>query len=186
MRLGAIFAGGQARRFGSDKAAALIDGKAMIDHVAARLAAQCDALIVVGREWGDLRHADDWPRPGLGPLGALAGALHYAASHGFDDVLTSGCDLPDLPIDLAICLSPGPSVIEKQPLLGLWPIDCLPALQHWLATSEDRSMRGWIDAVAGRYVRLARQPSNINDPAGLESYVTMREIRPPADPQSSR
>ena len=42
--LGAILAGGRSSRFGSDKAFALLNGKPLIDHVIAALAAQTDAV----------------------------------------------------------------------------------------------------------------------------------------------
>jgi molybdopterin-guanine dinucleotide biosynthesis protein A len=50
-RLGAIIAGGKATRFGSDKAAALLNGRPLIEHVADGLREQVDALIVCGRAW---------------------------------------------------------------------------------------------------------------------------------------
>jgi len=168
--IGAIFAGGAARRFGSDKAAALIKGLPMIDHVAARLAGQCDALIVVGREWPGLISVPDAPRPGLGPLGALAGALAYARAGGFAEVLTSGCDLPDLPTDLAHRLAPGPAVAEGQPLLGLWPAELAPALIAWLEEDGDQAMRSWIAHVGAHRVVLPTKPTNINTPADLERF----------------
>ena len=42
--LGAIIAGGRATRFDGDKGAALLDGKALIDHVVDGLSAHCTAL----------------------------------------------------------------------------------------------------------------------------------------------
>lgn len=172
--LGAIFAGGAARRFGSDKAAAEIDGVAMIDRVAARLGAQCDVLVVVGREWRGLQSVPDAPQPGLGPLGALAGALEYARVAGHEAVLTSGCDLPDLPLDLAERLRPGPAVVQGQPLLGLWPAALAPALIAWLASGEDRAMRSWIANVGARHVPLPLEPSNINRIEDLERFIRDR------------
>ncbi len=167
-RLGAIFAGGQARRFGSDKAAALLDGTALIDHVAARLRAQCDAVVVVGRTWPRLVSVGDLPCPGLGPLGALAGALAHARGGGFDEVLTSGCDLPDLPKDLAVQLGAGPAVVAGQPLLGLWPAALADALLAYLAETDDRSMRGWIAAAGARRVAIEGAIANINTVGDLE------------------
>ena len=73
--LGAILAGGQSRRFGSDKAVATWHGKALLDHVADALRPSCAQLIVVGRTWPGLETIADYPAPGLGPLGGLAGAL---------------------------------------------------------------------------------------------------------------
>jgi molybdopterin-guanine dinucleotide biosynthesis protein A len=173
-RLGAIFAGGQARRFGADKAAVLIDGVALIDWVAAALRPQCDATIVVGREWPGLASVADAPRPGLGPLGALAGALHYAAANGYRDVLTAGCDLPDVPGNLAALLAPAPAIVAGQPLIGLWPAELAAALLDHLRDCEDRSMRGWIDACGARRVLYAGAIANINTPADLASYLDGR------------
>ena len=102
--LGAIIAGGQARRFGSDKAAALVDGRALLDHVADGLRGQVDALVVVGRDWPGMESIADRPGPDQGPLGGICAALHHAQAHEFDAVLTAGCDtlpvpqlLPSLP-----------------------------------------------------------------------------------------
>jgi molybdopterin-guanine dinucleotide biosynthesis protein A len=170
-RLGAIFAGGQARRFGADKAAVEIDGVALIDRVAAALRPQCDAVIVVGREWPGLASVADAPRPGLGPLGALGGALYYATSNRYRDVLTAGCDLPDVPADLSALLAPAPAIVAGQPLIGLWPADLAAALLEHLRDCGDLSMRGWIAACGARRVRYAEAIANINTPADLASYL---------------
>lgn len=180
-RLGAIFAGGQARRFGADKAAAELDGQALLEHVAGRLRPQADALVVVGRTWHGLPGIADLPRHGLGPLGALAGALAHAQANGHDEVLTSGCDLPDLPADLAGRLTPGPAVIEGQPLLGLWPARLAEPLLAYLAIEEDRSMRRWIVRSGTRTVPFDRPIANINTADELAAFVRLS-----ADPRSSR
>jgi molybdopterin-guanine dinucleotide biosynthesis protein A len=171
---GAIFAGGAARRFGSDKAIAMIDGRPMIDHVAARLRRQCAVVMVVGRAWPGLIAVEDRPHHGMGPLGALAGALIHAFENGFDMVLTSGCDLPDLPVDLAERLGAGPAVVKGQPLLGLWPAALGSTLVDWLTTAEDLSMRAWIDHIEARRVALERAPANINRPEDLEAWLGRR------------
>ena len=46
--LGLILAGGQSSRFGSDKAAALHQGRPLINHVADALRPHVDALAVAG------------------------------------------------------------------------------------------------------------------------------------------
>jgi len=179
--LGAIFAGGQARRFGSDKAAAHYAGAALIDHVAAHLSPQVDALVVVGRAWKDLARVSDRPVSGLGPLGALAGALVHAEEQGFDTVLTSGCDLPDLPDDLVGILSPAPAVIAGQPLVGLWPAASARDLVAYLEADGDRAMRSWITRISARCVPIGRALPNINTPEDLDAL-----INPVADRRSSR
>lgn len=178
MRLGAIFAGGQARRFGSDKAAAEIGGMALIDHVAARLRPQVDRLVVIGRTWPGLESVADIPSPGLGPLGALAGALAYAGQAGFGDVLTSGCDLPDLPPDLAERLAPGPAVVAGQPLLGLWPAALAGELHEHLQRDGDRAMRSWIAQARARRIALDRPLANINTREELAAYLAAGDPSP--------
>ena len=173
-RLGAIFAGGQARRFGSDKAMALLDGTPLLAHVVARLAPQVDTLVVVGRDWPGLMRIDDRPHPGLGPLGALAGVLAYARAEGFTDVLTSGCDLPDTPKDLFDSLAPAPAVVDGQPLLGLWPTSLAETLLKHLEATDDRSMRGWIAHSGARAIALPYALANINTPADLAALARVR------------
>lgn len=180
--LGAILAGGAARRFGSDKAAAAIAGHAMIEHVAARLAPQCDALVVVGRSWPGIASVADRPRPGLGPLGGLAGALFHAQETGHTLVLTSGCDLPDLPDGLSALLSPGPAVVQGQPLLGLWPAGLTEPLIAWLDGGGDRAMRSWIAQAGARRVPPSHCPHNINTPEDLARFLAATSDMPPVTP----
>ena len=161
-RLGAVLAGGGSRRFGSDKAAALWNGRSLIDHVTDRLGAQVDHLVLIGREGG----IPDRPAPDLGPLGGLCAALAYAAAHGFDDVLTAACDVPTLPDDLASLLAPGPACLDGQPLIGLWPATLAPELDAYLASTPDLSMRAWIRRCGARLVSGPELP-NINTPDDL-------------------
>ena len=178
--LGTILAGGQARRFGSDKALAMIDGSAMLDHVADRLRPQCDALMVAGRDWPGLERIGDRPAPGLGPLGGLAGALAFAQAYGFDAVLTAGCDLPGLPRDLRAKLGAPNAILRGQPTIGLWDGSLADPLLHWLQTAADHSIRAWGIAAEARWVSADESIANINTPDDLAAF------RPPADPRSSR
>jgi molybdenum cofactor guanylyltransferase len=145
--LGAIIAGGGARRFGGDKAAALLNGRALIDHVADALAPQVDEMVVSGREWAGMVSVADRPAPDVGPLGGLCGLLHYAAQHKYDAVLTAGCDVLPVP-DLRALVGPTAAVIKNHWLFGYWPATLASQLDHHLATQSDRSMRHWI-ATAG-------------------------------------
>ncbi|PXA92942.1 molybdenum cofactor guanylyltransferase, partial [Nostoc sp. 3335mG] len=61
--LGAILAGGQSSRFGSDKALAELDGRILIDRVASAIQPQVDGLIVVGRIHPGLEAVADRPKP---------------------------------------------------------------------------------------------------------------------------
>jgi len=142
--LGAILAGGQSRRFGSDKALATIDGFKLIDHVIAALTPQVDALVVCGRSWPGLQTIPDRPDPGLGPLAGLNAALHYALAHGHQGVLTAPVDIVPLPLDLRARLAGGPPrTLLRQHAVGYWPTALAPQLEQYLASGE-RSIRGWI------------------------------------------
>lgn len=162
--LGAVLAGGQSRRFGSDKALAMLDGRTLLDHTQAALNPHCDALVVVGRDGG----IADWPRPGMGPLGAFAGALDHAANHGFDQILTAPVDCVRLPDDLRAVLAPAPAFIETQPVIGLWPVATLDTLRAMLEEASDLAVRAYARRIGARTVRSAFVPPNINSGADLD------------------
>ena len=65
--LGAIIAGGQSRRFGSDKALAVIDGRPMIAHVTEALRPQVEMVAICGRDWPGLDVKFDWLRAHFRP-----------------------------------------------------------------------------------------------------------------------
>ena len=92
--LGVVLAGGQSTRFGSDKALAEWRGQTLLDRAVATLAQQCDAVIVAGRAEAPAPIVPDRPRPGMGPLAGLNGALHHALAHGYDAVLSVPVDRP--------------------------------------------------------------------------------------------
>ncbi|WP_353227706.1 molybdenum cofactor guanylyltransferase [Novosphingobium sp.] len=165
--LGVVLAGGQSRRFGSDKALALIGGRTLLDRAVATLERQCDAVVVAGRDDAPVAVVADRPQAGMGPLGGLNAALHHAAANGFDAVLSIPVDGMDLPDDLIGELSPGPAHCDSAPVIGLWPVGAGPALDALMATAEPRarSMRAFACAIGARAVPLSRQPFNINTPA---------------------
>lgn len=156
--LGAILAGGQSSRFGSDKAVATLHGERLIDLARTALAGQCDAVVVVGREDG----VADWPAPGLGPLGGVAGALRHARANGHHLVLTCGVDSVGLPPDLVKRLSLAPAYVVGQPVIGLWPVEALAALEARLAGPGSHSMRAFADEIGARGVDLHLPLGNVN------------------------
>ncbi len=169
--LGAILAGGQSQRFGSDKAVALLAGQSLIDRVAAALAPQVDSMVLVGRDGqaSDIAAIPDRPLPGLGPLGGLNAALHHARAQGYPAVMTVGCDMPILPPDLAERLRATgcPSFVEAIPIIGLWPTDLADRLDIFLASDRRRSMRGWAAEIGAATLSLAEELPNINTPDDL-------------------
>ncbi|MBV9840854.1 MAG: molybdenum cofactor guanylyltransferase [Sphingomonadaceae bacterium] len=172
--LGAILAGGQARRFGSDKALATLGGKTLIDRVAAALAGQVDAVVICGRAGG----LPDRPRAGLGPLGGLNAALHEGAARGFDAVLSVPCDTSRLPTDLLDRLrrAGDRAYIKDAPVVGLWRCALAPTLDSHIV-GDDRSLRAWARRVEAIAVSLDVPIENINTPADLARLVN-EEDRP--------
>jgi molybdenum cofactor guanylyltransferase len=159
--LGAIIAGGGSRRFGGDKAAAMLNGKALIDHVRDALPSQADAVVVCGREWPGMVSVADRPAIDMGPLGGLCAALHYAADNGFDAVLSAGCDVLPVP-DLRALVGPGAAAVKNHWLFGYWPTTLASQLDHHLATQTDRSMRQWITVSGARDVECGTAFHNLN------------------------
>lgn len=167
MILGAILAGGESRRFGSDKAQATLGGAALLDHVAGALAPWVDELVVCGRDWPGLRNVPDRPAPGLGPLGGLAAALHDAEARGFARVLTLPCDTPlvDPALIAALVAAGAPALVRDCPVIGIWPAALAPALDAHIA-GADRSMRGWARRAGATWLDLPA-PANVNHAGDL-------------------
>ncbi|MES2491652.1 MAG: molybdenum cofactor guanylyltransferase [Pseudomonadota bacterium] len=166
--LAAVLAGGQSRRFGSDKALAMLDGTTLLELALTQARQWSGAVVLVGREVPGIRCVPDWPRPAMGPLGGIAAALRLASSEGFDAVLTCGVDSPQLPADLLQLLAPAPAYVADQPVVGLWPARAADAAVAILAGSGKHSMLALAGAVGARAVALAAQTINVNRPDDLD------------------
>lgn len=176
--LGAVIAGGKARRFGGGKAEALLNGMPLIDHVIAALTPQVDAVIVQGMAWRDHPNVPDFPLPARGPLTGICAALRHAEVNGFDQVLTAGCDTLPLPPDLRGLLEGhGPAVIDGHWLMGLWPTTLAEPLANHIETHSDWSMRRWVQASGARCVPCATVFYNINSQADLEAITLAAGFR---------
>ena len=106
---GVVLAGGQGRRMGGvDKGLQVLGGKAMIEHVIARLAPQVDEIVINANQNLDLYRAfghtvaPDVTGGFAGPLAGLQAGLQ-AARHPM--VVTAPCDSPFLPADLVARLA---------------------------------------------------------------------------------
>ncbi|HEV7311739.1 molybdenum cofactor guanylyltransferase [Sphingopyxis sp.] len=166
--LGAVLAGGRSSRFGSDKALAMLDGRTLLDHATTALGPHCDAVIVVGR--GEIA---DWPRPGMGPLGGIAGALIHAAERGYDRLLTAPVDCVRLPDDLRALLEPAPAFLETQPVIGLWPVGSISDLRAILEDGSDLAVRAYARRIGARAVASDFVPPNVNSAADLDRLTRL-------------
>lgn len=177
--LGVVLAGGASRRFGTDKAQARLSGQTLLASAIRNLGRMVSTVIVAGAGRGvadplpragvphGVMTVPDWPRPGMGPLGGIAGALLHAREHEFDAVLTIGVDTPGLPDDLPRQLAPGPACFAAQPIVGLWPVSTLPAIQALLQSGGSHAVRAFADAVDARRLPGGEGFANINTPQDL-------------------
>lgn len=157
-----ILAGGQSRRFGSDKARAILNGKPLIVRVPEMLQPVSeDATVVadVPDKFADLglrTIADDVP--GLGPLGGLNAAFNdRVARHGAGWLLLAACDVTVIKTDWVMQLldcAQGPSTAVAfrgemwQPMLAAYHTDLQPILQTSLDRGR-RSMQQLLDDAPG-------------------------------------
>jgi molybdenum cofactor guanylyltransferase len=175
-RLGAIIAGGQSTRFGSDKALAMLDGKPLIEHVIDCLRKQVDQLVICGRKYPRCVSIADRPENDLGPLGGLNAALYFAQQNSFDLVVTAGCDVlpvPRFPDDLH---GDKAAYIAGHYLFGIWPVSLSTTLAAYISEQSDRSMRGWIAAIAAQELPMTLDHQNFNTPEDLAQYTKNREV----------
>lgn len=169
MILGCVLAGGQATRFGSDKALAELGGHTLLARAVDALSGWCEYVVVVGRETAPAPTLPDWPQPNMGPLAGIAAALHLARDEGYDSVLTCGVDSAGLPDDLPDLLAPAPAYIAGQPVIGLWPASASSALDALLKSDARHSMLAFAELLGARAVTLPKAPANINTPADLKA-----------------
>jgi molybdopterin-guanine dinucleotide biosynthesis protein A len=161
---GVILAGGLARRMGGgDKPLKTIGGRSILDRVIARIAQQCDGLVLNAN--GDagrfkalgLPVVADSVEGFAGPLAGVLAGLDWAATHRPDAaaLLSVPADCPFLPRDLlarlrqarieqdaqlAIAASAG----RSHPVIGLWPISLRDALRHALVADDIRKVGAFI------------------------------------------
>lgn len=143
---GLILAGGQSRRFGTNKAFAELAGVPLMAHVAATLRLSASALAVAGsKDVGDFIEAQFLPDPldtARGPLSGVLAGLRWADSDGADWLVTVPCDAPLVPLDFPQRLIAGAlkvyadlAVVRTrdglQPLCAAWR----PALKTRLAAA---------------------------------------------------
>ena len=167
MILGVVLAGGQSSRFGSDKALAELDGATLLARAVDSLSAWCEKVVVVGREEAPAPTLPDWPRPGMGPLGGIAAALHWGRDKNFGGVGALGLAAGGLQDDLPALFAPGPAYLASQPVIGLWPVSAAAAVEDILRGTGKHSLRALAERTGARAVRLEREPANINTEADL-------------------
>lgn len=161
--LGAILAGGLARRMGGgDKPMQRIGGRTILDRVIARLAPQCDGLVLNAN--GDPARFASFGLPIVadtvegfaGPLAGILAALDWTAAHKPDVawVVSVAGDCPFLPGDLvtrlhhardreSAQLATAASGGQSHPVIGLWSVALREELRHALVVEDCRKIDRW-------------------------------------------
>lgn len=179
--LGVILAGGLARRMGGgDKPMREIGGRTIVEHVIARLAPQCDRLVLNAN--GDPARFSRFGLPVIadtvadypGPLAGVLAALDWTAESQADAqwVVSVAGDCPFLPHDLVerfhqarvaedaqLCVAASGG--RSHPVIGLWNVGLRHDLRQALVVEGMRKIDRW----TARY-RLATVswPSDPVDP----------------------
>lgn len=152
--LGVIFAGGASRRYGSDKALAMLDGIPLLRWVIARATPQVDKLAISGgaRDGFPLPYIPDTVK-GAGPLSALCSIFAWAERENMPLVATFSCDAPFIPFDivghLRMALDDFDCAVATQtevvhPTFALWKT----AARDKVETAFDNGVRSLHDAIA--------------------------------------
>lgn len=183
---GAITAGGQSSRFGSDKALALLEGQPLLRHVAYSLEG-CGLRLLVAppgkyslRGWQTV--ADT--RPGEGPLAGLEAALAATLQlRGAGWVAFTGVDLPRLTADFwrtlaaartqhALSVQPLDAAGRPQPLAALYHTDLLARITSLLDAGERRLRAAAETEAVCTVAGIAPQTlQNVNTPADLAALL---------------
>jgi molybdopterin-guanine dinucleotide biosynthesis protein A len=160
---GVLLAGGLARRMGGgDKPMRTIGGRTILARVIARLAPQCDGLILNAN--GDPARFAAFGLPVIadtvkdfpGPLAGILAALDWTAESRPDVewVLSAAADCPFLPRDLVARLhrariaqgaqlAVAASAAQTHPVIGLWSVSLREELRHALVQEDIRKIDRW-------------------------------------------
>jgi molybdopterin-guanine dinucleotide biosynthesis protein A len=160
---GVLLAGGLARRMGGgDKPMRTIGGRTILDRVIARLAPQCDGLILNAN--GDPARFAAFGLPVIadtvqdfpGPLAGILAALDWTAANRPDVgwILSAAGDCPFLPRDLVARLQQArieqdaqlavaASAGQTHPVIGLWSVALRDELRHALVKEDIRKIDRW-------------------------------------------
>ena len=166
-----VLAGGQSRRFGSDKAFADVGGIPLIDRATYFLQSCCSQMVIVGREMGPAQCIPDWPEAHRGPLGGVAGAFKYAISEGYRSILTIPVDAVDLPKNLPELLGEAPSAVANAPTIAHWPVGAFDTVRAILESDGKHSLRALAEAIGAREVVLPDPVRNINTPGDVQRLL---------------
>jgi molybdenum cofactor guanylyltransferase len=190
--LGLLLAGGLARRMGGgDKPLKTLAGRAILDHVIARLRPQCGELVLNAN--GDPARFAPWGLPVVadsvpehpGPLAGILAGLDFAAQHrpAVSHVISVAADTPFIPRDLVrrlteaaagdgVPMACAASGGWTHPVIGLWPVSIRAALRTALTVDGERKIDRFTARFGCASVEWPMEPVdpffNANEPTDIE------------------
>jgi len=186
--LAAVLTGGASRRMGAEKARMRVAGRSVLGRLCELLADRIGRVFVVGRA-GDPADAPFAPRvadlrPGLGPLGGIATALHLGAA---DDppsaACVAACDMPALDGRMLDLLLAGrdaeaPATVpvhprsgRLEPLCAIYEAAALTSVQAALDAGR-LSVTDWLSAAGARRLAVPEELAG-----AMESVNTPQDLR---------
>ena len=195
-----ILIGGRSRRFGRDKAAEVVGGRSLLQHVVDAVSPLAQEIVVVASRSGafptvdsalPLKHVED-AREGAGALGGLYSGL-LVASH--PQAVALACDMPLLSLPLLrhlhslltdewdVVMPRGQG--REEPLHAFYRSTCIPAIERLL----DRGGRRFVDFLPEVRVRYVPQEEierfdpegrsfwNVNNAADLSRLLPLLEAK---------
>jgi len=182
--LGVVLAGGRSSRMGSDKAMLPhASGLTFMNYAIARLSSIVPIVVVSGRLLDPPSQSVECipdQTPGLGPAVAVWSAVLFAKQQGFDSILITPVDMPDLEsqhlrrlMDAAIPGVPTCATFDgnlPHPLIAIYSVSLEKELQS-IAESTRRSLRAWLASRAHTLVQLPESAKrDLNSPADLDQH----------------
>lgn len=189
MTAGFVLVGGRSARMGRDKALLPWRSRALVEHVAAKVAAAAGNVALVGNPqrykglglecFADLR-------PGLGPLAGIETAL--AAKRGELNLIVA-CDMPGLEtawlralLERAVqsdvrCVAARDERGLIHPLCAVYRSSCLPAIASALDGGRLR-LRDMLQELPAMTVTIEQAISNVNTPEEWSAWASRERTRP--------
>ena len=189
MLAGLVIAGGRSRRFGRDKALAMLGGRPLLAWSLAALREACaEVAINAEADSGAAGLAvtlaapvvSDDPDHPQGPLAGLAAGLKWAAANGFGALATLPCDTPYIEAhDIALlhaALGDASAAYARTAsgvhgLCAVWRVDLRDALADRLAAGDHPPIHHYLREIGARALDFPDEARflNINRLQDLES-----------------